>query len=62
MVKASDFDRRMLLLAVQVAHESKQKSLLLSILRALFDTVSNPTGDIVPNIEETILHTSTILR
>lgn len=39
MVKASDFDRKMLLLATQLAHETKQKTLLLAILEAMLKTL-----------------------
>ena len=39
MVKASDFDRKMLLLATQLAHETKQKTLLLAILEAMLRTL-----------------------
>jgi hypothetical protein len=39
MVKASDFDRKMLLLATQLAHETKQKTLLLATLEAMLKTL-----------------------
>ena len=44
MVEAPDFDRKMLLLATQLANESDMKSLLLSILEALLDTVQKQRG------------------
>lgn len=46
MVKASDFDRRMLLLATQLAHESDLKLLLLTVLEALLKNVRlNPMAE-----------------
>ncbi|KAG8729351.1 hypothetical protein FRC12_021042 [Ceratobasidium sp. 428] len=39
MVKAPDFDRKMLLLATQLAHEVKQKTLLLAVLEAMLRTL-----------------------
>ena len=39
MVKAADFDRRMLLLATQLAHDSDYKRVLLVSLEALLKTV-----------------------
>lgn len=39
MVKAPDFDRKMLLLATQLANAIQMKRLLLSVLEALLDTV-----------------------
>ncbi|EUC65587.1 SPO22/ZIP4-like meiosis protein [Rhizoctonia solani AG-3 Rhs1AP] len=39
MLGASDFDRKMLLLATQLAHETKQKTLLLAILEAMYKTL-----------------------
>lgn len=41
MVKASDFDRKMLLLATQLANESDMKTLLLSVLEELLRTLSS---------------------
>jgi hypothetical protein len=43
MVKAPDFDRKMLLLATQLAHETKQKTLLLAILGAMLRTLQQGT-------------------
>ncbi|KIO03245.1 hypothetical protein M404DRAFT_625830 [Pisolithus tinctorius Marx 270] len=40
MAEATDFDRRMLLLACRLAHDSDMKSLLLSVLMALLDTLN----------------------
>lgn len=39
MANAADFDRKMLLLATQLAHESDSKGVLLSALEALLRTV-----------------------
>lgn len=39
IVKAVDFDKKMLLLATQLAHEADLKTLLLHVLEALLDTV-----------------------
>ncbi|EPQ61285.1 hypothetical protein GLOTRDRAFT_31559, partial [Gloeophyllum trabeum ATCC 11539] len=41
MVNSSDFDRNMLLLATQMAHESELKCLLLTILDALLQTLKD---------------------
>ncbi|TFK48044.1 hypothetical protein OE88DRAFT_1810744 [Heliocybe sulcata] len=41
MVNASDFDRRMLLLATQMAHEMDLRRLLLSVLEALLQTLQD---------------------
>ncbi|KAI9566962.1 meiosis protein SPO22/ZIP4 like-domain-containing protein [Boletus coccyginus] len=40
MVEAPDFDRRMLLLACRLSHDSDMKGLLLSVLRHLLDTLN----------------------
>lgn len=40
MVEAPDFDRRMLLLACQLSHDSDMKGLLLSVLIHLLDTLN----------------------
>ncbi|KAH7925693.1 SPO22-domain-containing protein [Leucogyrophana mollusca] len=40
MAEAPDFDRKMLLLACRLSHESGLKALLLSVLKALLDTLS----------------------
>ncbi|KAF8867919.1 hypothetical protein BD779DRAFT_1685070 [Infundibulicybe gibba] len=39
MVKAPDFDRKMLLLATQISHQSEMKAVLLSSLEALLKTL-----------------------
>ncbi|KAG8721685.1 hypothetical protein FRC08_011094 [Ceratobasidium sp. 394] len=39
MASAPDFDRKMLLLATQLAHETKQKTLLLAVLEAMLRTL-----------------------
>ncbi|KZT35440.1 hypothetical protein SISSUDRAFT_990583, partial [Sistotremastrum suecicum HHB10207 ss-3] len=44
MVKCPDFNRDMLLLATQLAHESNMKSLLLAILQALLKTLQSQNG------------------
>ncbi|KAH7884118.1 hypothetical protein F5I97DRAFT_1969338 [Phlebopus sp. FC_14] len=41
MVVAPDFDRRMLLLACRLSHDSDMKGLLLSVLKALLDTLNH---------------------
>ncbi|EIW86072.1 hypothetical protein CONPUDRAFT_45846, partial [Coniophora puteana RWD-64-598 SS2] len=43
MVTAPDFDRKMLLLACQLSHEMDLKTLLLTVLRALLDTLNAQT-------------------
>jgi len=43
MVAAPDFDRKMLLLACQLSHEMDLKTLLLTVLRALLDTLNAQT-------------------
>ena len=45
MAKCPDFDRNMLLLATQLAHESDMKTLLLSILEELLQTVNMRVSD-----------------
>ncbi|KAJ7223591.1 meiosis protein SPO22/ZIP4 like-domain-containing protein [Mycena pura] len=49
MVKAADFDRKMLLLATQISHESDMKPVLLSVLEALLKTLTfeNSSGETV---------------
>jgi len=44
MAEAPDFDRKMLLLATQLANESDMKTLLLAVLEALLDTVRKQDG------------------
>ena len=44
MVEAPDFDRKMLLLATQLANESDMKTLLLAVLEALLDTIQKQDG------------------
>ncbi|CAE6532105.1 unnamed protein product [Rhizoctonia solani] len=39
MLGKSDFDRKTLLLATQLAHETKQKTLLLAVLEAMYKTL-----------------------
>lgn len=47
MARAPDFDRKMLILATQLAHESDMKGLLLSVLDALLQTLNIPEGNMV---------------
>ncbi|KIM81848.1 hypothetical protein PILCRDRAFT_8503 [Piloderma croceum F 1598] len=47
MARAPDFDRKMLILATQLAHESDMKGLLLSVLDALLQTSNIPEGNMV---------------
>ncbi|KAJ3558726.1 hypothetical protein NM688_g744 [Phlebia brevispora] len=51
MVKAPDFDRKMLLLATQLANETDMKKLLLSVLEALLETL---------DIQQDEIHTEAI--
>ncbi|KDQ17571.1 hypothetical protein BOTBODRAFT_64038 [Botryobasidium botryosum FD-172 SS1] len=44
MVSAKDFDRKMLLLATQLAHETRLKPLLLVILESLLKTLRSEVG------------------
>jgi len=39
MVRAVDFDRRMILLACRLAHDLDMKNLLLNVLKALLETL-----------------------
>jgi hypothetical protein len=57
MVKASDFDRKMLQLATQLSHERDMKALLLTVLEALLKTL--PGGDKGSNM---LLDTMTLIR
>jgi len=52
MVKATDFDRRMLLLITQLAHENQLKRVLLKVLTALLQTLSSEskTANVVEGI------------
>ncbi|KAJ6559308.1 meiosis protein SPO22/ZIP4 like-domain-containing protein [Mycena sp. CBHHK59/15] len=56
MVKAADFDRKMLLLATQISHESEMKTVLLSVLEALLKTLK------VENSGETVVEAMTLIR
>jgi len=47
MARATDFDRKMLILATQLAHESDMKGLLLSVLDALLQTLNITEGNMV---------------
>ena len=44
IVGSPDFDRRMLLLATNMAHESNMRSLLLTVLEALLTTLKRENG------------------
>lgn len=52
MVQAPDFDRKMLLLATQLARESDMKGLLLAVLDALLQTLNFQEGN---NITEAMI-------
>ncbi|KAF7437402.1 hypothetical protein PC9H_004241 [Pleurotus ostreatus] len=56
MVKAPDFDRRMLLLATQLSHDVDMKTLLLSVLQSLLRTLKFADGG------ETAVEAMTLLR
>ncbi|KAJ7030194.1 meiosis protein SPO22/ZIP4 like-domain-containing protein [Mycena alexandri] len=56
MVKAADFDRKMLLLATQISHESEMKTVLLSVLEALLKTLK------IENNGETVVEAMTLIR
>jgi len=44
MTKAADFDRKMLMLATQLAHDNNMKQLLLAVLNALLETLHSEAG------------------
>ena len=44
MTDAPDFDRKMLLVATQLAHEHQMKYLLLNILEAMAGSLSSAAG------------------
>ncbi|KAF7340474.1 hypothetical protein MVEN_01967700 [Mycena venus] len=56
MVNAADFDRKMLLLATQISHESEMKTVLLSVLEALLKTLK------IENSGETVVEAMTLIR
>jgi hypothetical protein len=56
MLKAADFDRKMLLLATQISHESEMKTVLMSVLEALLKTLK------IENNGEPVVEAMTILR
>jgi hypothetical protein len=60
MARAPDFDRNLLLLATQLSHESHMKTLLLSTLEALLQTLK--TQENSDTIGETITLTRCIIR
>lgn len=49
MVECPDFDRKMLLLATQISHQSEMKVILLSVLEALLKTLKpgNTNGEAI---------------
>lgn len=48
MLKGPDFDRKMLLLATQISHQSEMKAVLLSVLEALLKTLkAGDSGEVV---------------
>ncbi|KAF8957067.1 meiosis protein SPO22/ZIP4 like-domain-containing protein [Flammula alnicola] len=48
MVKAPDFDRKMLLLATQISHQSEMKGILLAVLQSLLKTLKiGSNGEVV---------------
>lgn len=61
MIKAPDFDRKMLLLATQISHQSEMKAVLLSVLEALLNTMrrGNVKGE---GIEEAMSLVRCIIR
>lgn len=56
MLRSPDFDRKMLLLATQVSHQSDMKAVLLSVLEALLKTLK--TGD----SGEVVVEAMTLIR
>lgn len=54
MTNASDFDRKMLLLATQLAHESDLKNVLLIALEALLKTLQGH-GPMSSDVEAVLL-------
>ncbi|THU92597.1 hypothetical protein K435DRAFT_726088 [Dendrothele bispora CBS 962.96] len=56
MMEAPDFDRKMLLLATQISHESEMKTVLLKALEALLKTLK------MTNSGETAVEAMTLLR
>ena len=44
MLKAPDFDRKMLLVATQIAHQSEMKSILFTVLESLLKTLNIGSG------------------
>jgi hypothetical protein len=61
MVKASDFDRQMLLLATQLAHENQMKRLLLAVLGSLLQTLHSEAG-LASEVEAIILVRCVIVK
>lgn len=55
-MKAPDFDRKMLLLATQISHQSEMKAVLLSVLEGLLKTLK------VGNRGEAAVEAMTLIR
>jgi len=48
MLKAPDFDRKMLLLATQISHQSEMRGVLLSVLESLLKTLKiGSSGEVI---------------
>jgi hypothetical protein len=60
MVRAVDFDRRMILLACRLAHDLEMKDLLLNVLKALLDTLN--TREKVESMTEAMTLVRCIIR
>ncbi|KAF9029885.1 SPO22-domain-containing protein [Hymenopellis radicata] len=58
MVKCPDFDRRMLLLATQLSHQSENRLILLAALKALLNTLKVPST----SGGETLVEAMTLIR
>lgn len=56
MVKAPDFDRKMLLLATQISHQSEMKSVLLAVLESLLKTLK------IGSNTEVVIEAMTLVR
>jgi hypothetical protein len=56
MVKAPDFDRKMLLLATRISHGAGMETVLVSVLDSLLKTLKNE------NSGETVVEAITIIR
>lgn len=61
MVRAPDFDRKMLFVATQLAHEHQMKFLLLDILQAMAASLNTPDKNI-PGEMSSIVEGLTLAR